>query len=252
MSQICSKCGEVVQPGFKFCNVCGAAIEDQPDPGSRPPKAESYSELLGVAGRTMRILNGENAGRFVVIYPDCTIGRTGSEVDIADDPALSPVHFYIKATDDGAIITDCESLNGVFLRANDKVILRPNDIIRAGDHYFLYEYFPNDSLGSDFGAEFYATPSRGERFRLVEILEGGVRSRARCAADSIVVGRCEGDFVISDDMRMSPKHFTIRWTQRGGILVDHSDNGTFVQIHQDTPIQSGDIFFAGQTLFQVC
>ena len=58
--------------------------------------------------------------------------------------------------------------------------------------------------------------------------------------------------VISDDMRMSPKHFTIRWTQRGGILVDHSDNGTFVQIHQDTPIQSGDIFFAGQTLFQVC
>ena len=200
----------------------------------------------------MRILNGENAGRFVVIYPDCTIGRSGSEVDIADDLALSPEHFRIVATETGAEITDKDSLNGVFMRAGDKVMLHPNDLIRAGDHYFLFEYFPNDSLGSDFGADFYASPGRGERFRLVEILKGGLRSRARSAADSIVVGRSEGDFVIPDDKRMSPKHFTIRWTQRGGILVDHSENGTFVQIHHDMPIASGDIFFAGETLFQVC
>ncbi len=251
MSQICSNCGEIVQPGFKFCNACGAAVEESADAQAYTAAVEPYSELLGIAGRTMRILNGDNIGRFVVIYPDCTIGRSGAEVDISDDASLSPIHFHIVATEDGAMVTDKDSLNGVFMRVADKVTLHPNDIIRAGDHYFLFECIPTETLGSDFGAEFYATPGRGERFRLVEILQGGLRSRARSVADSIVVGRSEGDFIIPDDKRMSPKHFTIRWTQRGGILVDHSENGTFVQIRQDTPVQSGDIFFAGQTIFQV-
>ena len=252
MGQKCKQCGSAVQPGFKFCNVCGAAVEEPASEVLSQPEVEPYSELLGVKGRTVRVLNGEKAGRFVDIYPQCTIGRKGAGVDISDDPSLSPVHFRIEADETGANISDEDSLNGVFMRASDKVVLNQNEIIRAGDHYFLYECFPDDTLSSKFGADFYASPRRGVRFRLVEILSGGLRGRACTASDSITVGRSEGDFVISDDTRMSAKHFTIRWTQRGGILVDHSDNGTFVQIHHETHAECGDLFFAGQTIFRLC
>ena len=68
----------------------------------------------------------------------------------------------------------------------------------------------------------------------------------------IVVGRTDGDFLFPTDERMNAKHFSIRWTQRGGILIDHETrNGTFVQIHESEQLCEGDLFFAGRNLFRV-
>ena len=251
MSQIiCSHCGMPVKPGFKFCNVCGTQILDQDEVNE--DGVTLYSPLLGAQGRVVRVLTGEQAGKFYSIYPDCSIGR-GDNSDIQlDDEMMSPRHARISAKRDKVLLEDIGALNGIFVRAKDKVLLKDNDIIRAGDHYFLYEFFESENFSEDFGTDFYSSPSHGENFRLIEILSGGRRGRACMAPDNgIVVGRIDGDFIFPEDARMSDRHFTIRWTQRGGILIDHSANGTFVQLHEEACVEEGDLFFAGQTLFKI-
>lgn len=246
---ICSHCGMQVRPGFKFCNVCGSPIEEVPQVEDN---AEPYSRFSGLAGRALRAMTGKSAGEFYPAYPSCTIGRQDSDIRIADDPSLSPRHARLSIRQNTTYLDDLGSVNGIFRRITDKTVLQDNDIIRAGDHYFLYQYFSCEPFTDEYGTEFYASPCRGEHFRLVEIVRGGRRGRACMAPDGgIIVGRTEGDFLFPEDEKMSDKHFTIRWTQRGGILLDHSSNGTFVQIHESCQVDTGDLFFVGNTLFKV-
>ncbi len=250
MSQICNRCGMPVRPGFKFCNVCGAPFNQEEEVHDN---VEPYSPYLGPQGRAIRQLTGTRAGSFYNAYPVCTIGRSNTDICIPDDNTLSPIHSRIVTRSDCTLLEDLNSLNGVFLKARDKIALQDNEIIRAGNHYFLYQFFSPDHFTEEYGTEFYGAPNRGEHFRLVEILSGGRRGRACMAPDGgIIVGRTEGDFTFPEDEMMSEKHFTIRWTQRGGILIDNStSNGTFIQIHESTRVQEGDIFFAGRNLFCV-
>ncbi len=249
MSHVCNRCGMPMRPGFKFCNVCGAPAEDAP---KSEDTAVPYSRFEGPAGRAIRVMTGDLAGKFYPAFPSCTIGREDSDICITNDDTLSPRHARLSTRQNISYLDDLGSVNGVFIRIDEKMALQNNDIIRAGDHYFLYQYFASEGFADEYGTEFYASPSRGEHFRLVEIVYGGRRGRACMAPDGgIVVGRSEGDFIFSEDEKMSDKHFTIRWTQRGGILLNHSSNGTFLQIHKSTPVDSGDLFFAGNTLFKV-
>ncbi|MBQ9816949.1 MAG: FHA domain-containing protein [Proteobacteria bacterium] len=248
MSLVCS-CGAPVKPGFKFCNVCGAQISPN---NMEKDETKPYSPLMDYQGRVIRMINGNKAGAFFPVYPNCTIGRSETTVEIPDDMTLSPLHARITARPDTMVIEDLNSLNGVFVRIRDKILLQGNDIIRAGDHYFLYEFFRPDHFTEGYGTEFYATPCRGEHFRIVEILSGGRRGRACMSPDGgVVVGRTTGDFTFPEDEFMSERHFTIRWTQRGGVLVDTSLNGTYLQIRDSFNLREGDLFFAGNTLFRV-
>lgn len=252
MNTICTQCGIPVREGFRFCNVCGSLVGDE---GSEEivEEAVAYSDLMGNHAAALRILTGSEKGRLLSIQGGCTIGRDMDGVSIQDDPTLSRIHAHISHQDDAIVLEDRNAQNGVFLRIRDKFILQDNDIIRAGMHFFLYSQFSTQVFKEEFGTEFYASPMRGERFRLVEILAGGLRGQACTAPDGgIVVGRSEGNFLFADDKTMNPKHFTIRWTQRGGILVDFSSkNGTYVQIQSPTRLEQGSMFFAGETLFRV-
>lgn len=249
MSLLCLHCGMPIKSGFKFCNVCGAPVVADIE---KKDGVEPYSDLLGSKGRTVRAVNGAHAAQFFPAYPAVSIGTGAADIVIDDDETVSPLHARIACQDGQVLLQDMGALNGVFLRIRDKVTLQNNDIIRAGDSYLLIECLNMEPFSDESGTDFYASPCRGENFRLVEILRGGRRGRACVAPDGgIIVGRSEGDFLFPDDRKMSPKHFTIRWTQRGGIVIDNSSNGTFVQIHNDTPLVSGDIFFAGERLFQL-
>lgn len=249
MSLVCSRCGLAVRPNFKYCSTCGApVIESSSDADEVVP----YSPFMGNQGNAIRQMTGQNAGIFFSAYPECCIGRVDANVRIADDMTLSPCHARIFNREDSLYLEDRDSLNGVFLAIKDQMYLQDHDIIRAGDHYFFYEVAVSDAFTDEFGTEFYASPSRGERFRLVEITSGGRRGRAYMAPDGVaVVGRSDGDFRFPEDDKMSARHFTVRWTRAGGILIDHSANGTFLQIHDAVRVCAGDLFFAGKNLFRV-
>lgn len=249
MSFVCSRCGLAVRPNFKFCSTCGAPVVDTE---AASDETVPYSPFIGPQGNSIRQMTGQNAGIFFSAYPECCIGREDANVRIADDMTLSPSHARVFSNDKGLFLEDMDSLNGVFLAIKDQKFLQDHDIIRAGDHYFLYEVISPDAFTDEYGTEFYASPLRGERFRLVEIIAGGKRGRACMPIEgAVVVGRNDGDFRFPDDQKMSARHFTVRWTRGGGALIDHSANGTFLQIHDAVHVEPGDLFFAGKNLFRV-
>ena len=245
--QVCQRCGMPVRHGFKFCNVCGEPYAEETNPIE---DVVLYSPYLGYKGRVVRCLSGADAGRFYDACPILTFGRENADISIGGDPTVSPAHARIEVGEKEMFIKDTGALNGVFLKVHDKIVLSDNDIIRAGDHYFLYEEIEIEAFSEESGTDFYASPLRGESFRLVEILSGGRCGRAMVSDDDAVsVGRTEGNFTFPGDEKMSGLHFSIKHSQRGTVLSDSSVNGTFVQIHDSTPIEQGDIFFIGDTLF---
>ena len=224
MSFVCSRCGLAVRPTFKFCSTCGAPVVDTE---AASDETVPYSPFIGPQGNSIRQMTGQNAGIFFSAYPECCIGREDANVRIADDMTLSPSHARVFSNDKGLFLEDMDSLNGVFLAIKDQKFLQDHDIIRAGDHYFLYEVISPDAFTDEYGSA--CMPIDG----------------------AVVVGRNDGDFRFPDDQKMSARHFTVRWTYGGGALIDHSANGTFLQIHDAVHVEPGDLFFAGKNLFRV-
>ncbi|MBQ9396143.1 MAG: FHA domain-containing protein [Proteobacteria bacterium] len=249
MTQKCAKCGMPIAPGFKFCNGCGNLV---PEEKKAHDGAVPYSDYVGCHGRAIRILTGRTAGTFYAAYPSCTIGRENCDIRILHDQTLSPQHVRLSTYSEDTILEDNDSLNGIFLRMRDPRILLNNEIIRAGDHYFLYQIISVERFNESHQTEFYASPLHGERFRIVEILKEGRRGRALTATEAgLAVGRTDGDFQFAEDDKMSDRHFEIRWTQQGGMIFDYSFNGTYLKIREPTRVAEGDTFFAGNTLFRV-
>ena len=146
MTRLCQRCGKPVHVGFKFCNVCGEPVNDD---GASAGDVVSYSPLLGIRGRTLRVLTGDHAGQFYDAFPAVTVGRNNADI-VSADPTVSPVHARLDATESGAQIQDMDSLNGVFVRTKDeKTLLHDNDIIRAGDHLFLFEVIALDRYSEE-------------------------------------------------------------------------------------------------------
>jgi len=253
VSYICLHCGTSVKDGFRFCSVCGTPVSEPPAQPKASDGTMPYSRVTGVEGKAIRVLTGNKAGQFFGVYPSVTIGTQGAACSFDDDPTISPTHALIFCEGESLFIEDLSSMNGVFLRIRDKFMLQKNDIIQAGNSLFLFETFNTSDFVDASGTEFYASPMRGERFRLVEILKGGLRGRAATAPDAgITVGRSEAAFLCPNDVCMSTTHFSIRWLQRGAVLIDHdSYNGTFLQIHKKTELQKNDQFIIGRTLFVV-
>lgn len=250
MTQCCVKCGKEIHLGFRFCNFCGAPVVMSKS--GRVGKTELYSDLFGSAGGALRRMNGSAKGTFYSVSEEKTIGRVDTDIVIEDDPTVSAVHARVKGVADGVIVQDLGGLNGIFIKVTKDQPLENHDMIRAGDHFFLFEHVVKDDFTDDSGTSFYATPNNGEPFRIVEIVASGRVGRGCLSVrGGLSVGRENGDCIISDDMKMSPTHFSIHWSNGGAVLTDHSENGTFIEVHREIQLNKDAIFFVGQALFRV-
>ncbi|MGH7140671.1 MAG: FHA domain-containing protein [Pirellulales bacterium] len=97
--------------------------------------------LVPVMRLTITILCGTRAGqRFVVAGGDVLrVGRTAkADVVIADDPTMSAVHYELECTEEGGIIRDLQSRNGLFINGEPvaDAVLADGDQIRAGRTFF--------------------------------------------------------------------------------------------------------------------
>lgn len=250
MTQCCVKCGKEIRSGFRFCNFCGAPVMILKS--GAEAKTESYSDLFGSAGGALRRMNGSAKGTFYSVSEEKTIGNVDSDIVIEEDPTVSAVHARVKGVSDGVIVQDLGGLNGIFIKVAKEQPLENHDIIRAGDHFFLFEHVVKDEFTDDSGTLFYATPNNGEPFRIVEIVASGRAGRACLSVrGGLSVGRKNGDCIICDDMKMSPTHFSIHWCNGCAMLTDHSENGTFIEVHREILLNKDAVFFVGHALFRV-
>jgi pSer/pThr/pTyr-binding forkhead associated (FHA) protein len=119
-------------------------------------------------------------------------------------------------------------------------------------------------VASDNGTLLFGTPASPRYARLVQrTVEGVGRDVFNVRKAETILGRESGDIVFTDDPFLSRRHAVLRMhmSARGGgkekaedrhfSLSDlGSSNGTFVRIHEEVRLRSGDQFRIGQQLFR--
>src|SRR6185295_8735284 len=141
------KCGKTVGAAYAFCGACGQRLKPvgasaAPAAGSAaiprtmftapPPKVSARGHLTlirpdGTEGGVHSLQDGENL-----------IGRgQGSLFDA--DPYLSPRHAEFIFGDEGLVVRDLRSLNGVFVKIGQEEKLESGDIFRIGQELLRFD-----------------------------------------------------------------------------------------------------------------
>jgi pSer/pThr/pTyr-binding forkhead associated (FHA) protein len=214
----------------------------------------------GIAlGVLVAILKDGSDGRAHTIFEQQTdIGRTEGQIQLGDDPYLSPRHARLHVNKDGLVVKDLDSLNGVYVRLRDPVELADNDLLLLGQQVMRFEVLPETEspLGPAMlrGVLVFGTPEVPRVARLVQYTtEGVARDVHYLYRDETVVGREQGDIVCTDDPFMSRRHASItfdRATRRFGLKDLGSSNGTAIRVRGERSLKPGDQFRVGRHLFR--
>jgi pSer/pThr/pTyr-binding forkhead associated (FHA) protein len=251
-------------------------------PGATPliPPSSEASKYQGAAvlapsrpsGRLVVITKDGGEGTSYPIFEQLDLGRAEGDVIVPDDRYLSNRHARIakRAPPGGEtqlVLRDLGSVNGIFLRIGNamggdgrvEVELRDQDLFLVGQQVLKFEAVKDgeDGLGpaSQHGTLLFGTPQSPRFARLLQrTVEGVARDVFHIRKVETVLGRESGDIVFTDDPFLSRRHAVVKFDRDHSrfLLADlGSSNGTFIQIHGDVGLKSGDQFRIGQQLFRV-
>lgn len=260
-SRSCPSCGSEVPPNFKFCGVCGHNIGDASAPVQMPqaPAAEAPAPSAGVQtnpdlGAVMTLIrpDGSEGGTHRLEQGKNLIGRNHGAI-FENDGYLSPTHAELEVQgQQGAVVRDLGSLNGVFVRMTEEEELRPGQIVRIGQELLRFDLIEAPQTAED-GTEIMGSPNPGYWGKITVIIGDGADGSAfPLLGDSVTLGRERGDINFPDDGYVSGLH--ARLTARDGrvFLADMgSSNGTFVKVQGERAVANESFILLGQQLFRI-
>jgi len=184
------------------------------------------------------------------------LGRVEGEIRFPEDPLVSRRHAKFTIADNGLMVEDMNSANGIFCRLRTPYSLQDRDVILMGRQMFRFVIAGNDSATASKGAASKTTssgkltPQKGE---LVRLLPGGVEENhyPMSAAENIL-GRSRGNATFPEDAYLSSQHAKVKVEDGKFLLEDmQSGNGTFVQLRQKITLKDGDIILIGHQLLRI-
>ena len=208
-----------------------AAPEPAPVSATRPPTAPIVPSAIpsGASGAACRL---------IAVLPNglTTIGRLGTDIVFADDPAMSDVHAVVLGGPDGYMIGDKGSAQGVFVQPSGGRAIEINQgtIIRAGQQWLV------------------VTEQRGAMV-LTHYSEAGDRLGGYSLKEGPnIVGRESPDITVArDDASFSRRHFALTLKQGRLELKDlGSANGTYLKIRALFRLADGDKVLVGRQVLR--
>lgn len=169
-----------------------------------------------------------------------------------DDAYLDPHHASISVTNEGLLVADNGSLNGVFVKLSNRVEVQDGDLFRVGQELLLYEDLP-EPTPTDDGTERMGSPNPGYWGRLSILVDPNAASTAfPIEGEGIMVGREHGDITFPQDGYVSGKHCRVVGDDTGVYMEDlGSSNGTYMRVRSGVTLPFGSLVLIGQKLFQV-
>jgi pSer/pThr/pTyr-binding forkhead associated (FHA) protein len=251
----CPQCGHINMPSNLFCGSCGfrltgAAAAPKPAPVAPAP--------IGGAGAGTVVLtalraDGTEAGTFALPGTTVTVGRETGAI-FAGDSYLSPRHATFTQQGQKVTVKDESSLNGVYkkLVRDVPVELRPHDMFRIGQEIIKFEPLAPAPASPD-GVERLGSPAKGYVGRIALVIGREVTGNAFPIPETGVhLGRERGDVLFPEDGYVSGLHCRLSWEGGRLLLTDlGSSNGSFMRLHEETEVKSGDVLLMGQQLFRV-
>ena len=239
----CSACGVEIPPKFKFCGACGTPA----------PKAVEASAGGMVTSGKMTLIkpDGTEGGEFLFSAGETPIGRDHGELFV-NDGYLSPSHCVLEFGDNGCVVKDTDSLNGVFCRMVEATELTTGQFFRIGQELLRFDQF-NPPAKLDDDTEIMGSPNPGYWGKITVVVGDNMDGAAfPLAKESVSLGRERGDINFPDDGYVSGLHAKLFADQGRFFLEDlGSSNGTFTKIEDARPLPSGSFLLLGQQLFRV-
>jgi pSer/pThr/pTyr-binding forkhead associated (FHA) protein len=245
----------MVAPNYAFCGSCGYRVKVNPSsPGIQRTMYMASQPAAKPAPRGQLTLirpDGTEGGVHPLHEGENLIGRgQGSLFDA--DPYLSPRHAEFVLNDEGLVVRDLRSLNGVFIKITQEERLESGDICRLGQELLRFDVIAPPTPLED-GTEVIGTPNPGYWGRVSVIVGRDVDGPAFPLYDeSVVLGRERGDILFPEDGYVSGTHAQITLRDGQVYLSDlGSSNGTFFRIRGHRTVPSGSLLLMGQQLFRV-
>ncbi|MCA9528923.1 MAG: FHA domain-containing protein [Myxococcales bacterium] len=256
----CPECEASVPATFKFCGTCGhdmsgvAASVVPPAPQAAAPKSPPPQAPAAVYGRLVLIRpDGSEGEAFSLAAEETVVGREAGG-PFASDAYLSPRHAQIRFHRGQAIVTDLESLNGVYIRLQRDVPVELTDgsIFRIGQEIVRFETLPEPEPLRD-GTVRMGSPNPGYVGRIC--LVTGRETHGNCYTvplRGMYLGRERGDVIFPDDGYVSGLHARIHPEGERVLLTDvGSSNGTFFRIEGEMSVPAHSLLLMGQQLFRL-
>ena len=212
---------------------------------------------------TLRVLSWDAGSALVPIRESLVVWRgEGAGLKFPDDRSVSPRHARFLNENGSLFLEDLGSVNGIFLRVREPVLLTSRDRLRLGDHVFSFEIIPDleatrmniTKVYSDPTTEVIGTKGQRARARLVVHLASGHRGKEYFIGDkSIVLGRGKGTHNFMSDLEISPKHAKITPLEGGAFRLTDlgSATGTWRQTRDRVAVTPGQELLIGRQRLSV-
>jgi len=247
MSSIpCPTCGAANPADAASCQACYAPLTSE--------TMVMGSARAGAHPRvSIRIVRADGGPEALVPMKGeaLTCGRRG-DIPLPDDPFVAETQARFFFSGARLAIEDVGGGNGVFCRLRQERELHTGGELRLGRQRLVLE--PISTLGTaPDGATAWGSPDPGYRFRLVQMLEGGIAGGAYPLKDGENhLGREQGDITFPTDGFVSGRHALLRIVQDRLTVKDvGSSNGTFIKLAAPAFVESGDQFLIGRQLLRV-
>lgn len=242
----CPRCDARNPPNSPVCLTCGQPLSS----GTMVMAPVKNVPRPRVAIRVVRADGGPEA--VLPMQGDVlTCGRRG-EIALHDDPFVAELQMRFFFSGARLAVEDVGGGNGVFCRLRDERELSSGGELRLGRQRLLIEPLPALAVAPD-GAIAWGSPDPGFRFRLVQLLEGGVRGGAFPLKEGENhLGRDHGDITFPTDGFISGRHAVLKVAEDRVTVRDvGSSNGTFIRLAAPAFVDSGDQFLIGRQLLRV-
>jgi hypothetical protein len=223
-----------------------------PRPGAAPQAAPAW----GTAVLVNR--DGSDGQRYPLAGEYLIVGRSGTDIEFAEDRFLARQHARFERGNDGSVkVMPMDALNGVFRKADAPIDLVDGTTILVGREVLRFERVDAEESKVHplvrHGVALFGSPPREPWGRLLAIIpSGGYRDVRHLTEKEVVLGREEGDIVFRDDAFMSRRHAAVTWDGKKAQLTDlGSSNGTFVRLNGPTPLKHGDHVRMGDQLLRI-
>ena len=252
-SRLCSNCKAVVPEEHFYCGRCGASYGE----GEREEANETlFFGAMQAPGRAKLILiagEGLEGLSYHLNSTEHAAGRESGVVLFPDDEYLDDEHATFFYRSNELYLRDEESRNGTFIRINEPRTLEDGDEFLVGRQRLRVEKLDVDDEYFDGDTKLYVSPTRDYKFRLVHLVEGRKPASAFCdESNRLTIGREGTDVLFADDRHLSREHAVVEWRDGELILEDQdSQNGTFVRLRDEEPLDHGDYIYMGSELLRV-
>jgi pSer/pThr/pTyr-binding forkhead associated (FHA) protein len=211
----------------------------------RPTGAVTHGSMVLVRA------DGTEGGTHPLQLGTNVIGRGHGPLFDADG-YLSPNHATITLSDEGAIVRDTDSLNGVFVRLTEEEELFDGDVFRLGQELLRFDLLPPAEPLAD-GTHIMGSP-HGTAWGRVALIVGKDQdgSAYPLGGESVIFGRERGDILFPEDGYVSGTHARVFLRDGHHFLADlNSSNGSFLRIRGERAVPSGALLLCGQQLFRL-